>query len=248
MGSSMCDPRAVFQLFLTGLTLSTAVVAFAFAFVFENYVEQMSENFKGQLKSKNLPCIRATFSTDCDNALVDRCQDYCCPAGYKCARDPIVGLKCQDSTACGDPNWCKYFADIPGTCRTPQCKDYHMVKRVTKACYILAAVGIVLDLMDIIAIVMLPDLVVCKAGTNILSSLMKWIAFGLILGAETSAFLDKVATSKCYNPEGQNMVAVSKDMFVSYAITQVISACFSIILAPFSAYYGGKLSGVPYVK
>jgi len=147
MGSAMCDPRAVVQLFITGLTLSTAVVAFAFAFVFENYVEQMSENFTGQLRSKNLPCIRATFSSDCDNALVDRCWDYCCPAGYRCARDPIVGLYCQDTTVCGDPSWCKYFADIPGTCRTQMCKDYQMVKRVTKICYILAAVGIVLDLM-----------------------------------------------------------------------------------------------------
>jgi hypothetical protein len=244
----MCDPRAVVQLFITGLTLSTAVVAFAFAFVFENYVQQMSENFKGDLQSKNLPCIRATLSNVCDNALEDRCWDYCCPAGYRCARDPIVGLYCQDTTVCGDPTWCKYFADIPGTCRTHMCKDYSMVKRVTKVCYILAAIGIVLDLMDIIAIIMLPDLVVCKAGTNILASLMKWIAFGLILGAETDAFLDKLTESQCYNQTGQQMVSDSKSMFICYVIMQVISACFSIILAPFSAYYGGKLSGVPYVK
>lgn len=248
MGSSMFDPRAVFQLFLTGLTLATAVVAFAFAFVFENYVEQMSENFRGEIKSDNLPCIRSTFSTDCDNALVDKCWDYCCPAGYRCARDPIVGLYCQDSGQCGDRDWCKYFADIPGTCKTYMCKEYHMVKRVTKLCYILAAIGIVLDLMDIIAIIMLPDLVVCKAGTNILASLMKWIAFGLILGAETDTFLDTLSKSQCYNRTGQQMVEDSKSMFISYVVMQIVSASLSIILAPFSAYYGGKISGVPYVK
>jgi len=248
MGSSMCDPRAVVQLFLTGLTLATAVVAFAFAFVFENYVEQMSENFRGELQSNNLPCIRSTFSSDCDNALVDKCWDYCCPAGYRCARDPIVGLYCQDTQQCGDRDWCKYFADIPGTCRTHMCKDYMMIKRVTKMCYMLAAIGIVLDLMDIIAIIMLPDLVICKSGTNILASLMKWIAFGLILGAETSSFLDDLTEAQCYNQDGQQMVKDAKSMFLSYVICQIISACLSIVLAPFSAYYGGKLSGVPYVK
>lgn len=248
MGSSICDPRAVVQLFLTGLTLATAVVAFSFAFVFENYIEQMSENFRGEIRSENLPCIRSTFTQDCDNALVDKCWDYCCPAGYRCARDPIVGLYCQTSTQCGDRDWCKYFADIPGTCRTKMCKDYMMVKRVTKMCYILASVGIVLDLMDIIAIIMLPDLVICKSGTNILASLMKWIAFGLILGAETGSFLDSVTEAACYNQEGQQMVKDAKSMFLSYVVVQIISACLSIVLAPFSAYYGGKLSGVPYVK
>jgi len=123
-----------------------------------------------------------------------------------------------------------------------------MVKRVTKMCYILASVGIVLDLMDIIAIIMLPDLVICKSGTNILASLMKWIAFGLILGAETGSFLDSVTEAACYNQDGQQMVKDAKSMFLSYVVVQIISACLSIVLAPFSAYYGGKLSGVPYVK
>jgi len=95
---------------------------------------------------------------------------------------------------------------------------------------------------------MLPDLVVCKAGTNVLASLMKWIAFGLILGAETDAFLDKLTKAKCYNQTGQQMVSDAKSMFLCYVVMQVVSACLSIVLAPFSAYYGGKLSGVPYVK
>jgi galactitol-specific phosphotransferase system IIC component len=123
-----------------------------------------------------------------------------------------------------------------------------MIKRVTKACYILAAVGIVLDLMDIITIIMLPDLVICKAGTNILSTLMKSIAFILIMGAETATFLDELTEAKCYNADGQQMVKDAQSMYLSYVICQLMSSGFSCILAPFSAYYGGKLSGVPYVK
>merc|ERR1712139_763908 len=99
------------------------------------------------------------------------------------------------------------------------CKNYEMVKRVTKLCYILAAIGIVLDLMDIIAIIMLPDLVIRKSGTNILASLMKWIAFGLILGAETGTFLDDLTVAQCYNQEGQQMVKDAKSMFLSYVVT-----------------------------
>jgi len=44
------------------------------------------------------------------------------------------------------------------------------------------------------------------------------------------------------------MVKDAKSMFLSYLICQIISASLSCVLAPFSAYYGGKLAGVPYVK
>lgn len=247
MGKPVCSTRAAFQLFLTSLTLCTAIVAFAFAFVFENYMEELSQNFVGELQSTNLPCIRSTLG-DCDNALVDKCWDYCCPAGYFCGRDPIVGLYCQDAVQCGDPEWCKYFADIPRTCRTEICQNHEMVARVTKNCYILAAIGIVLDLMDVIAIIMLPDLVICKSATNILASLVKWIAFGFILGAGTDSFLDELREAQCYNGDGQQKVSNAKDMFICYVVLQILSAVLSMILAPFSAYYGGKLQGVPYVK
>merc|ERR1712032_1508310 len=117
----------------------------------------MNENFRGgDPKTNILPCIRSTMD-DCDNAQVDECWDYCCPKGYFCYRSPVVGLFCQDgSVTCGDFNWCRDFADIPRSCPTEVCKTHQMVTKVTAASYILAALGIFLDLIDVITIFTLP--------------------------------------------------------------------------------------------
>jgi len=248
MGSSRCGIRPVLQTFLTGLTLATAVVAFVFAFIFENHVFQLSDNFRGELQTVNLPCIRSPLE-ECDNGKVDKCWDYCCPAGYFCARSPVVGLYCQDGTVtCGDFVWCRDFADIPRTCPTEVCQKHTMIRSVTSWSYILAAVGIVLDLVDVITIFTLPDFVTFKSGVNVCSSLVKWVAFGTIVGAGTQGFMSDLEEAQCYNSDGMQLVQDSGSLFVSYAIMEVISAILSLILAPFSAYYGGKLQGVPYVK
>merc|ERR1712232_324796 len=186
---------------------------------------------------------------DCDNSNVDKCWNYCCPQGYFCARSPIVGLLCQDGqVTCGNHNWCRDFADIPRTCPTETCKNRKMVARVTPWGYFLAAMGIFLDLVDIITIFTLPDAVIFKSGVNIFSSLMKWVAFGMVIGAGTQRFLADLKSAQCYNATGMDMVSKAETCFFSYAVIQVISAILSLLLAPLSAYYGGKLHGVPYVK
>lgn len=240
--------RAIAQIFLTGLTLATAILAFAFAFVFEKFMDQLMENNRGDLRSENLPCLRTTLDA-CDSSVTDKCWDYCCPAGYFCSRSPIVGLYCQDGTVnCGNHNWCRDFADIPKTCATDVCKAHEMVARVTSWSYILAAVGIFLDLVDIIAIFTLPDAVIFKSGVNIFSSLIKWIAFGSVLGADTSGFMSDLQAATCFNMQGMQLVKDASGVFMSYAWVQAASAILSLAIAPLSAYYGGKLQGVPYVK
>eukprot|EP00929_Paragymnodinium_shiwhaense_P011522 TRINITY_DN117349_c0_g1_i1.p1 TRINITY_DN117349_c0_g1~~TRINITY_DN117349_c0_g1_i1.p1 ORF type:complete len:246 (-),score=42.37 TRINITY_DN117349_c0_g1_i1:84-821(-) len=241
-------PRALIQLFLTGFTLATAVTGMAFAYVFGNYVDQMSENFRGDLKSVNLPCIRHTLA-ECDSSQVDKCWDYCCPPGYFCARSPIVGLYCQDGvTNCGDHNYCRDLSDIPLTCPTDTCKEFNMVKRVSTVSYIMSCIGIFLDLIDAITICTVPDLVIFKSGVNIFSSLMKLVAFGCVIGAGTQKFLVDLKEAQCYNADGMTMVTNAEGYFWSYAVVQVLSASLSLVVAPISAYYGGKLQGVPYVK
>ncbi|CAE7198572.1 unnamed protein product, partial [Symbiodinium necroappetens] len=245
-----CSTRAVIQIFLTGMCLATAITAFTFAFVFEQFMDQMTENYRGDLRSENLPCIRSTLDL-CPNAITDKCWDRCCPPGYFCSRSPIVGLYCQHGlTSCEDFNWCRDFADIPRTCATSVCKTNQMVTRVTSWSYILAAIGIFLDLVDIITIFTLPDAVVFKAATNVFSSLVKWLAFGLVVGAGTQGFMAELEMGRCFNGGGMQLVADAGGLFVSYAIVQVVSATLSLVLAPFSAYFGGKLQGgeVPYVK
>lgn len=243
-----CGLRAIVQVFLTGMTLATAITSFTFAFMFEKFMDEMLKNYKGELQTTNLPCLRSTLDT-CDNANQDECYTYCCPQGYFCARSPIVGLYCQDGTqSCGNHNWCRDFADIPGTCPTVVCKTHQTVLRVTAWSFILAAVGIVMDLVDVIAIFTLPDAVVFKSGVNIFSSVVKWIAFGAIVGAGTTQFLSELNEAQCFNSDGMKLVSDAGGMFLSYCTVQVISAICSLLLSPLSAYYGGKLQGVPYVK
>eukprot|EP00446_Apocalathium_sp_SHHI-4_P027399 CAMPEP_0177257064 /NCGR_PEP_ID=MMETSP0367-20130122/57314_1 /TAXON_ID=447022 ORGANISM="Scrippsiella hangoei-like, Strain SHHI-4" /NCGR_SAMPLE_ID=MMETSP0367 /ASSEMBLY_ACC=CAM_ASM_000362 /LENGTH=180 /DNA_ID=CAMNT_0018711067 /DNA_START=86 /DNA_END=629 /DNA_ORIENTATION=+ len=180
------------------MTLVTACLAFVWAFYFEQFMDEMLKNYKGEPATTFLPCLRSTLDA-CENSVQDECYTYCCPRGYFCARSPIVGLYCQDgSNECQTFNWCRDFADIPGTCPTVVCKTHQTVLRVTAWSFILAAIGIVLDL-------------VLQLGRHV------------IVGSAAGAYL-------------------------LYCTLQSVSAILSLCLAPLSAYYGGKLQGIPYVK
>jgi len=244
--------RGAVTVFLTVLTLVSAIAAFIFSILFDQYLEQLNANFRGELKSNKLPCIRSTLD-ECSNSNTDKCWVYCCPeqSQYFCFRSPVVGLYCQDSsTGCGDPNWCRDLADVPQTCATEICQTHEMVKRTTTFAYIIAGVGVFIDVVDIITIRTAPSEVVCKYAVNIASSLVKWVAFGIVLGAGTSEFLSDLETARCFNGDGMQLLADARVMFVSFAIVQVLSAVFSMCLAPCSAYWGGKLGArtVPDIK
>jgi len=240
--------RAILQIVLTGMTLVTACLAFVWAFYFEQFMDEMLKNYKGEPATTFLPCLRSTLDA-CENSVQDECYTYCCPRGYFCARSPIVGLYCQDgSNECQTFNWCRDFADIPGTCPTVVCKTHQTVLRVTAWSFILAAIGIVLDLVDIISIFTLPDAVVFKSGVNIFSCLVKFIAFTAIIGAGTWGFLAELIAAECFNSDGMSLVGSAAGAYLLYCTLQSVSAILSLCLAPLSAYYGGKLQGVPYVK
>mmetsp|Transcript_63122 Transcript_63122/g.133252 ORF Transcript_63122/g.133252 Transcript_63122/m.133252 type:complete len:248 (+) Transcript_63122:61-804(+) len=240
--------RAIVQIVLTGMTLVTSVLAFVWAFYFEQFMDEMTTNYKGELTTTFLPCLRSTLDT-CENSNQDECYTYCCPSGYYCSISPLVGLYCQDGTnACTDHNWCRDFADIPGTCATTICQAHETVLRVLAWSFILSAVGIVLDVVDIISMLTVPDAVVMKSGANVLSCLIKFIAFAAIIGAGSWAFLAELTEAECFNSDGMNLVGAASGAYLLYCVLQCVSACLSLCLAPLSAYYGGKIYGVPYVK
>lgn len=248
MGGGRCGIRFLVQVAITAGNVFTAITAFTMAFLFEKFMDEMLRNYKGELTTTSLPCLRNTLDA-CDPSLQDECYTYCCPKGYECRRSPIVGLYCQDGeTVCGGFNWCRDFADIPGTCATTVCKTHQTVLRVTAWAFILAAVGVFIDCIDVISIFTLPDSVVFKSGVNIFSSLVKWLAFGCLIGAGTGQFLSEMGDAQCFNGDGMQLVADTGGMFLMYCTMQVVSAICSMLLAPISAFYGGKMYGVPYVK
>lgn len=256
--------RAVIQVVLTLTALGSSGMAFYFAIRFREYTVEMDENFNGEVISRqdrlNLPCLRNVMPF-CSNEVADQCSPGCCPpnvtqgelAGgkltYMCTREPLVGLYCQDaSVSCGRFEWCRDFADIPGDCRTEVCQADNMVSKLTVWCYFMSAIGVLIDIVDVIIWCAWENAVVVKSVLNMVSSCVKWIAFGIIVGGGTQGFMADLYSAKCYNRDGMTMVGDASNMLVMYMFTQVFSAILSLILAPFSSYYGGKLLGVPYVK
>lgn len=248
------SPRAMAQIFLTVLTVGSSLVAFVFSVIFNDQMtSDLMENNAGTLKSNVLPCIREVLPV-CGNNVDDKCWDRCCPPGYVCARSPVVGLYCQDgNNICGggDPSklaWCTDYADIPGSCKSDVCIKRDLVHSLTVPTLTITGFGMFLDLIDIVIFFATPDAVAFKAGLNLTSSLFKWIAFGLLLSAGTAGFISDLYDMQCYNNTGMQAVREAGQYLVSFVVTIVISALLSLILAPLSAFYGGKLIGVPYVK
>merc|ERR1719247_2031637 len=114
--------------------------------------------------------------------------------------------------------------------------------------FVLAGLGVLLDIIDVVMFFAAPDAVVFKSVMNVSSACVKWIAFGVVIGAGSVEFMAKLYESGCYNKDGMKMVNDAGETLIAYLTVQVVSAVFSLVLAPISAYYGGKLVGVPYVK
>lgn len=239
----------VAQVFVTVITFLSAITALVFAFFFEDFQDKMVVNLLGDIQTSHLPCVRNPLPR-CSGTSMDRCQDFCCPPQYYCKRSPIVGLHCEDgdlNNKCGNHNWCRDFADIPGLCATKVCKDKERIRRVTVVSYILAALAALLDVVDFAVLITLPDALVLKSSVNLFSAILKMIAFCVVLGAGTNTFLSDQYDAKCYNAEGMNMNSDASLMFMFYCTMQIVSASLSLVLAPVSAYFGGKLA-CPYNK
>merc|ERR1712183_207135 len=114
--------------------------------------------------------------------------------------------------------------------------------------YVLACIGIFFDLIDVIQIFVSPDSVHCKSIDNIISAIVKLIAFGLIVGIGTHTLLSNLQKALCYNVDGTKLLASAETHYYIYSVLQCLSAVLAIVMAPFSALYGGKLHGTAYVK
>lgn len=69
-----------------------------------------------------------------------------------------------------------------------------------------------------------------------------------MLGGGSQQFVADLYENQCYNDTGMEAVRDTGSHLVSFTTCIVISALISLMLAPISAFYGGKLIGVPYVR
>lgn len=243
--------RAISQILFTVMTLGTAVVAFIYTLLFQESTEKMNKNFRMELTGTNEPCVRNT-NPECSNLEQDTCwvaKPWCCPTNYQCERSPVVGLYCQHGAVeCGSFEWCRDFADISGQCKTDVCQQDLLVEKMTRYAFICSALGVLIDIIDVVTFCACPDAVIFKSVVNICSSCVKWVAFGVMVGSGAKEFMVYLIDARCYNTAGMQMVKAAGEQLLVYILFQVASAVLSLILAPLSAYYGGKLIGVPYVK
>jgi hypothetical protein len=118
----------------------------------------------------------------------------------------------------------------------------------TGAAYTLSVVAVFLDLIEWIQTFAMPDLMSCKSFDNLASSLVKFAAFGMIVGCGTLRSLDSLQNALCYNNDGARLLLLAEQHYYIYAVTIFMSAVGSFFEAPISALYGGKMQGGAYMK
>merc|ERR1711964_75746 len=122
---------------------------------------------------------------------------------------------------CGKPEWCSRFADISGQCRTEECQEDALVSRMAYVAFVASAIGVMVDIIDIVVFAACPDAVIFKCIINICSSCIKWIAFGVMVGSGATEFMQKLLLARCYNVEGMEMNKQADEMLFAYIIMQV---------------------------
>jgi hypothetical protein len=182
---------------------------------------------------------------------------------YQCMKSPVVGLYCQHvkytvigvkpSQLCTDVTcstfaWCRDFADIPNLCLGEACKDYQQVKVVAAICIGLVAIALILDIVDVCFFCKCQTSQTTKTLLNLFASCIKLFTYLLCIAGGVSEFMDTVIEKQCYNDDGVTMINEVSDSLRDFLLTTILSCFGSLFLAPFSIWWGGKLSGVPYAR
>lgn len=245
--------RGLSHICLDVFTIGSSVAGACFMWQFRLDLSSLKENYGGDITSSALPCIRPTLADQCPTKKTDECQSRCCPKGYYCTRSALAGLYCQDSAvACGNFRWCRDYADFTGDCGSPTCKSRELVSDFSYYSAVACFFAICCDLVDVLLVFaglcVSPDFVKFKSMDDIASSLLKLLAFGLVILPGTHAHMEELEEAACFNADGLAMVSSARRMFVLYCIAMVFSGFASLLEAPLNAYYGGHRLSTPYVK
>ncbi|KAF4720040.1 hypothetical protein FOZ62_011098 [Perkinsus olseni] len=128
------------------------------------------------------------------------------------------------------------------------CIDHKLIENMTLAAFVLAGLALILDIIDMVIFVATPDSVILKSFINLSSSCIKWVAFGVVLGSGADQFMSDLQSAECFNDDGAALVSSTSSVLTSFLVIMSLSAILSMVMAPTSAYYGGKLVGAPYVS
>lgn len=237
-------PHVPFQFGFTLASSATGVLSLLGVIVLQGRVAQLELNFAGGITNSLLPCTRALLPS-C-SAKQGSCNQACCPMGYQCTLDPKLGLYCQDrENLCGTLPFCTDVADVVGTCSSANCQTLRMLKTMLGIVYVLAALGVALDALDLLLCVAFADNVLLKSVTNLVAFCVKILAFCCLVGVGTQGFLAAWSQAKCFNADGQVFLASAYVMFAVSAGVLLLSSVFSLVLVPVSAMFGGRITDQP---
>mmetsp|Transcript_21404 Transcript_21404/g.61671 ORF Transcript_21404/g.61671 Transcript_21404/m.61671 type:complete len:279 (+) Transcript_21404:85-921(+) len=245
LGRCRVDSCAQFKVLVTFLMISTCFAGLLCSFVLQEHMERLSANYDDQPTNEDLPCARRVLPF-CSSATMDTCDSRCCPAGYMCIRDPTTGIYCQNRDwSCGRYDFCIGIADLPGTCEKGTCQLRTMVERMAFVISIMTAIAAGFDLLDLVLCMACKNNVLFKSVSNLLSFLVKMLAFSCVLGVGTDGYLVDLIASSCFNMNGQVTAQQAQQVFRGGTAALFFSCVFSFCLIPISALHGGRMKEGP---
>ena len=175
-------------------------------------------------------------------------------------KSPLVGLFCQHRNfraegngtveqrplcteeLCGSFAWCRDFADVPGLCLSPPCKD-HQRSVITAGVLIgLAAFVLMMDVADVVLLFRCVSVrMSVKAYGNFSGAFIKFGTFALFVSGGIQEFTDTIVNYHCFNEDGEKYVSDTREYVTGFQATMLLSAIGSLCLAPFSSVRGSSL-------
>lgn len=152
------------------------------------------------------------------------------------------------SPTCESFAWCRDFADLPGECYSDACKEYERSKSLVIVCILLAACGLLCDLGDLMVCWSFPAAAKPKATLNVSSATLKLASALLCLAAGVGDFTDTMVAKSCFAGNGSDMAENANATVSRFVGVTITSTVFSLCLAPMSMQWGGRLTGLPYVR
>ena len=119
---------------------------------------------------------------------------------------------------------------------------------MTLAAFVLAGLAVFLDFTDLLAYFIAPDSVKLKSGVNFLAAVLKLAAGVGLLGSKALEFTGNLGSNNCFVTAAEDVLTKAVSMLVGFLVVGGLSGVLGLILAPVSAYWGGKLVGVPFVS
>ena len=150
---------------------------------------------------------------------------------------------CTSGGCSGSYSFCRDLANVRGVCESSVCRiNQYLLTSLTISLGFFS-VGLFIDLTDIAWFRWYPNNVVGKSFCCLGSALVKLIGWGLVLNADSVLFVQSVVTNSCFHAPNNTLIILLYCLIVFGAISGFASVLGSAV----SAFYGGRLTGLPSV-